>query len=115
MVFRAGKENWKESGGNYRGRPSIPDFRIDITKDIIKLHVKDTQDILKIVIEEAKQHKQWALKLYISSVLPYILVKPKTEMDITSDSSSDFVDKIKNLPVERLIAIQQMIAKEMEQ
>ncbi len=98
--------------GNAKGRP--PDFRIPFTKDIFKLYRQDTEDILQIVIDEAKQRKQWALKLYVSSVLPYFLVKPKTEMDIMADSSSDFIDKIKNLPVERLVAIQQMIAKEME-
>lgn len=107
-LFKGGAE-WT---GNAKGRP--PDFRVPITKDIIKLHLQDTQDILQIVIDEAKQRKQWALKLYITTVLPYFLVRPKTEMDITTDSPHEVFDKIKNIPPERLIAIQQMIANEME-
>jgi len=108
-LFESG-DKWT---GNSKGRP--PDFRIPITKEIIKLHLQDTKDILQIVINKAKiDHKEWALKLYLTTVLPYFLVKPKTEMDITTDQTPEFVEKINNIPVERLLAIQQMIAKEMD-
>jgi hypothetical protein len=72
-----------EDWNGYRGgRTKIPDFRSKFTQELLEANFEDAKHIVGSLVRYCKDGEQWALKLYCSTVLPYMLIKPKTEVDI---------------------------------
>jgi len=80
MRFKSGDE-WT---GNRNGRPKGPDIRARFTKEIVSEHTETLAKVLRDLGELAKTQDRWAVEKYVHYLLPYLLVKPKTEVDISS-------------------------------
>lgn len=111
MTFGTGA-NWN---GNKNGRPKgSGDLRNKLGKELA-LHVKgDTLDIVYRLIEHAKADEQWAIKLYINAVLPYVLGKPKPEIEEEADDMkhAEAVNHLAKLSDKKLLRIRDIIEEE---
>lgn len=96
MKFQAG-EAWS---GNRNGRPKGPDVRSKFTKKIVESHSETLEQILHDLGEQAKTQDRWAVEKYIHYLSPYLLVKPKSEVDISSNTLSVGQDAYANLSKE---------------
>ena len=112
MAFKGGNE-WK---GNAKGRPVGSkgiDLRNSLTKQLaVDVH-GDTREIIYRIIEHAKNDDIWALKLFVSSILPYFLSKPKSDVDDSDTASADrMIEKLTVIPSDTLAAIKKMLIDE---
>lgn len=106
MKFQAG-EAWR---GNKDGRPKGPDARAKFTKHIVESHSDTLAQVLKDLGEQAKTQDRWAMDKYIHYLVPYMLVKPKTEVDIGSvDTLSETIDIMTTLSPEKITEIGKII------
>lgn len=107
MKFQAG-EAWR---GNKDGRPKGPDARAKFTKHIVESHSDTLAQVLKDLGEQAKTQDRWAMDKYIHYLVPYMLVKPKTEVDIGSvdNTLSETIDIMTTLSPEKITEIGNII------
>jgi hypothetical protein len=80
MAFKKGDD----PNRNIKGRPigsKTSDIRNVLAKELAQQIHGDTIEIVQILIAQAKLHKEWAIKLYVNGILPYVLGKPKAEVD----------------------------------
>jgi len=114
MAYKSGSE-WK---GNNKGRPfgsKTSDIRNTLARELATEIHGDTKEIIQLVIQEAKMRKEWALKLYINGILPYLLGKPKAEEEEgQNDNKTLALNLATNLPAEILGQIRQLILKSQE-
>jgi hypothetical protein len=111
MKGKKGFGSGDDWNGNKSGRPKSPDFRAKFTQELIESSFDDTKNIVGQVARFAMDGEQWALKLYCSTVLPYMLIKPKTEMEVTGTNNNELVEMLKTIPTEKLIAFQNKVAE----
>lgn len=107
MKFQAG-EAWR---GNKDGRPKGPDARAKFTKHIVESHSDTLAQVLKDLGEQAKTQDRWAMDKYIHYLVPYLLVKPKTEVDIggVDNTLSETIDIMTTLSPEKITEIGKII------
>lgn len=102
MAYKSG-DDWT---GNNKGRPpgsKTSDIRHVLAKELAEQVKGDTVEIVQILIAQAKLHKEWAIKLYVNGILPYVLGKPKPEVDDDGvDHSEIAVSLAKTVPREVL-------------
>jgi hypothetical protein len=101
--------------GNSKGRPlgkpnKDTEYRVQLTKQLVESNWNDSQEIVGIVAREAKIGNQWALKLYCTTVLPYFLVKPKAEVDITQQGTNGMTEEFKALSAEQIELIGKIVS-----
>lgn len=84
MKFQSG-DKW---AGNRNGRPKGTDVRAKLTKQIVESHTDTIAQVLYDLGEQAKTKDRWAVEKYIHYLAPYLLIKPKSEVDISSNSIS---------------------------
>lgn len=103
MKGRKGFGSGEDWNGYRGGRKKVPDFRSKFTQELLEANFEDTKVIIGSLVAHCKIGEQWALKLYCSTVLPYMLIKPKTEVDIGSSDNvlSDTAEIISNMPKEK--------------
>ena len=64
-------------------------------------------------MKHAKEGNSWAVKLYVNTMLQYVLSKPRTEIDVDDGASAALVDIFKIMPKDKLKAIESMVIEEM--
>jgi hypothetical protein len=79
MKFQSG-DAWT---GNRNGRPKGPCIRTKITKKILHGEGDTFAQVISDLGKVAKTGDRWAVEKYVHYLAPYILLKPKTEVDIT--------------------------------
>jgi hypothetical protein len=114
MKGKKGFGSGDDWNGNKSGRPKSPDFRAKFTQELLESSFDDTKHIVGQVARFAMDGEQWALKLYCSTVLPYMLIKPKTEMEVTETNNNELVEKLKTMPSAKLVAIHKILSEEIE-
>jgi len=78
MAFMKGDKNINRSG-----RPKGPCLRTKITTQIISSEGDTFAQVIADLGKLAKTGDKWAVEKYLNCLAPYILLKPKTEVDIT--------------------------------
>ena len=107
MGFKSGKE-WN---GNSKGRPPVPDFRAEFTKEFVESTYDKSLDLVDRVYDYALSGEKWAYQLWFSQISPYSLIKPKTEVDIGSTNKvvSETTETLAKLSPEKIAEIGKII------
>ena len=108
--FKSGAE-WN---GNRVGRPKLHYKRDKFTDEIFEKHKENgnIEKVSDILFEEAiSERKPWAITL----ICQYFLTRPKNDEGVEeSANNNDFVEKLKSIPSDKLMAIHNMIIGEIE-
>lgn len=108
--FKSGSE-WS---GNRAGRPKQHYKRDKYTDEIFEKHKSNgnIEKVSDILFEEAIiERKPWALTL----ICQYFLTRPKNDEGIEETANNnDFVEKLKTMPSDKLMAIHNMIKEEID-
>jgi len=110
MGFKSGAD-WK---GNKDGRPKNPDFRSKFTKELIEANFETTRIVFDNLGELAKSGDRWGMEKYLTYMIPYSLLKPKAEMEVTETNNNALVDELKTVPNAKLVAIHKILSEEIE-
>ena len=105
MGFKSGKD-WK---GNAKGAPKKEFRRDDFTDEIFTERKEDIRAVTDRLFFHAKTDQPWAIKL----VFEYFLTRPKNRDDYGNDLHANIVDKLAEIPNDRLVEIQGILLAQM--
>lgn len=105
--FKSGSQ-WS---GNRSGRPKKTYHRDDFTNELFLERKEDIRVVTEKLFIQAKAEMPWAIKL----VFEYFLTRPKNS-DTEDDSMNhiDLVERLKEIPNTKLIAIHKILSEESE-
>lgn len=97
---------------NRKGRPKGPCLRTKITMQVISAEGDTFAQVISDLGKIAKTGDKWAVEKYIHYLAPYILLKPKTEVDITGGEEMGLVaGAIADLPEDKKELVGSLMAQ----
>jgi hypothetical protein len=106
--FKTGYDPHRRLTGRPKGSKTS-DIRTVLAKELAEQIHGDTVEIVQILIKHAKAEDQWAIKLYVNGILPYVLGKPKPDTDEEPDDDIMAQELANTLPGDVLGQIRELI------